>query len=515
MQDNKPVINQESLSDQLTNEFKNDSRQPSGLRVIFFAEMWERFSYYGMRSLLVLYLINSLSYTRDNALALYGIYTGLVYLTPIYGGAIADKYLGKRRAMLIGAFLMVLGHFCMAFESLLYVALGLLIVGNGFFKPNSSSMVGDLYGPEEEGKRAAGYSIFYMGINLGAFLAPLVAGTLGEKVGWHYGFACAGVGMTIGVIQLLMGQDKLGRAGLKEHQNPVDISDVKLVLTWVGASVAFVCAVIYGFEFLSPWLDLLSKTQKLILQLSLLGGILMYLLNSKQHSSGTLSSINPESNAPMSKSDWSRVLAIFIVMLFVIVFWTGFEQAGGTMTLFADQNTDRELFGFLIPASSFQAINPALIILLAPLFSIIWIKLDNSQYVLSDVGKQSIGMIVLGFGFVVMSHAQNLSDTLGRVGPEWLLIVYAIFTLGELMLSPVGLAMVSRVAPAKLSALLMGVWLLSSAVAGYMSGTLESILRNSGLSLYPFLATISISAGVILFILSPFLNKMMSVENSK
>lgn len=515
MLDNNSVINQGSLSDQSTNEFKNDLRQPSGLRVIFFAEMWERFSYYGMRSLLVLYLINSLSYTRDNALALYGIYTGLVYLTPIYGGAIADKYLGKRRTMLIGAFLMVLGHFCMVFESLLYVALGLLIVGNGFFKPNSSSMVGDLYGPEEDGKRAAGYSIFYMGINLGAFLAPLVAGTLGEKVGWHYGFACAGVGMTIGVIQLLMGQDKLGRAGLKEHQNPVDISDVKLVLTWVGASVAFVCAVIYGYEFLSPWLDLLSRTQKLILQLSLLGGILMYLLNSKQHSSGILSSINPEFNAPMSKSDWSRVLAIFIVMLFVIVFWTGFEQAGGTMTLFADQNTDREIFGFLIPASSFQAINPALIILLAPLFSIIWIKLDRSKYSLSDIAKQSLGMIVLGFGFVVMSHAQNLSDTLGRVGPEWLLIVYAIFTLGELMLSPVGLAMVSRVAPAKLSALLMGVWLLSSAVAGYMSGTLESILRNSGLSLYPFLASISISAGVILLILSPFLNRMMNGENSK
>lgn len=514
MLDNNSVINQGSLSDQSTNEFKNDLRQPSGLRVIFFAEMWERFSYYGMRSLLVLYLINSLSYTRDNALALYGIYTGLVYLTPIYGGAIADKYLGKRRAMLIGAFLMVLGHFCMAFESLLYIALGLLIVGNGFFKPNSSSLVGDLYGPGEEGKRSAGYSIFYMGINLGAFLAPLVAGTLGEKVGWHYGFACAGVGMAIGIIQLLMGQDKLGRAGLKDHQNPVDFSDIKLILTWVSASVAFVCAVIYGYEFLSPWLDLLSKTQKVILELLLLGGVLVYLLISKSNSSEMLSN-DHEPNNYMNKSDWSRVTAIFIVMLFVIVFWTGFEQAGGTMTLFADQNTDRELFGFLIPASSFQAINPALIILLAPLFSIVWIKLDNSQYALSDVGKQSIGMIVLGLGFVVMSHAQNLSDTLGPVGPEWLLMVYAIHTLGELMLSPVGLAMVSRVAPAKLSALLMGAWLLSSAVAGYMSGTLESILRNSELSLYPFLATISISAGVILFILSPFLNKMMSVENSK
>ncbi|MBM3359818.1 MAG: peptide MFS transporter [Betaproteobacteria bacterium] len=509
MLDNNSKINQGRLSERLSNEFRNDSHQPSGLRVLFFAEMWERFSYYGMRSLLVLYLINSLSFSRDNALELYGIYTGLVYLTPIYGGAIADKYLGKRRALLIGAFLMVLGHFCMVFESLLYVALGLLIVGNGFFKPNASSLVGELYGLGEEGKRSAGYSIFYMGINLGAFLAPLVAGTLGERVGWHYGFACAGVGMTFGAIQLLMGQDKLGRIGLKEHQNPVDFSDTKLILIWVGASATFVFATIYSFEFFSPWLDSLSKIQKLILELSLLAGVLVYLLNSKSNSPGELSSTAPKSNHSMSKSDWSRVIAILIVMLFVIVFWTGFEQAGGTMTLFAEQNTNRELFGFLIPTSSFQAINPALIILLAPLFSIIWIKLDSSKYSLSDIGKQSLGMIILGLGFLVMSHAQNLSDTLGRVGPEWLFMVYAIHTAGELMLSPVGLAMVSRVSPSKLSALLMGVWLLSSAIAGYMSGTLESILRNSDFSLYPFLATISISAGIILFILSPSLNKMM------
>lgn len=502
------------LPDKLANYYKIGYRQPLGLRVIFFAEMWERFSYYGMRSLLVLYLINALSYTRDNALALYGIYTGLVYLTPIYGGAIADKYLGKRRALLIGAFLMVLGHFCMAFESLLYVALGLLVVGNGFFKPNTSSLVGDLYGPEEEGKRSAGYSIFYMGINLGAFLAPLIAGTLGEKVGWHYGFACAGVGMTLGAIQLLTGQDKLGRAGLKEHQNPVDFSDAKLLFIWVGASVAFVFTVVYGFEFFSPWLDLLSKTQKIILELFSLGGVLFYLLTSNSNSF-TLSSGKSESNDPMSKLEWSRVIAVLIVMLFVIVFWTGFEQAGGTMTLFADTNTDRKIFGFLIPASTFQAINPALIILLAPLFSIMWAKLDSSKYSLSDVGKQSLGMIVLGLGFVVMSHAQNLSDTFGRVGPEWLLMVYALHTVGELMLSPIGLAMVSRVAPAKLSALLMGVWLLSSAIAGYTSGTLESILKNNDFSFYPFLATISISAGVLLFILSPLLNRMMTIENSK
>jgi POT family proton-dependent oligopeptide transporter len=319
--------------------------------------------------------------------------------------------------------------------------------------------------------------------------------------------------MTLGVMQLLLGQAKLGRAGLKEHQNPVDFSDAKLLLTWVGALVAFVCAVIYGFEFFSPWLDQLTKTQKLILELIGLGGVLTYLLNSKSNSAGTLSASHSDSNGPMTASDWARVISVFIVMLFVIVFWTGFEQAGGTLTLFADKNTDREVFGFLIPASSFQAINPALIVLLAPLFSMGWTKLDSSKYALSDVGKQSLGMIVLGLGFVVMSYAQNLSDTIGRVGPQWLFMVYAIHTLGELMLSPIGLAMVSRVAPAKLSALLMGVWLLSSAIAGYMAGALEAILKNSDFSLYPFLATISISAGVILFIISPFLTRMMNSGN--
>ena len=488
---------------------------PPGLRVIFFTEMWERFSYYGMRSLLVLYLVNALGYQRGDALALYGIYTGLVYLTPIYGGAIADKYLGKRRALVIGAVLMVLGHFCMAFEPLLHLALGLLIIGNGFFKPNSTSLVGDLYSVDDP-KRTGGYSIFYMGINLGAFLAPLIAGTLGETFGWHYGFACAGIGMTLGVTQLLAGQAKLGRAGLMEDQEPVGKKDIIPLLIWIVLSFIGVITVVYGWTLVKPLLDGLSSIQRIILELLVFSLTLLYLLRSSPPHAHLHDDEVPntnletvQKNLAMTKADWAKVIGIVIVMVFVIVFWTGFEQAGGTMSLFADQNTQREWFGMTIPASVFQAINPALIVLLAPVFSMLWLRLEKTKYAPNDVAKQALGMMVLGLGFIIMAKAQVLSDQFGKVGPHWLFMVFAVHTLGELMLSPVGLSMVSRVSPSKLSALLMGVWMLSSAIAGYLAGSLEALLKQTDFTLYPFLATISIGAGFILLLLSPYLNQLM------
>ena len=238
-------------------------RQPAGLKVIFFTEMWERFSYYGMRALLVLYLVNSLGYSRDNALALYGLYTGLVYFTPMIGGALADRYLGKRRAAVIGGTVMMLGHIAMTYEPLLHLALGLLIVGNGLFKPNTTSMVGDLYQGENDPRRAGGYSIFYMGVNLGAFLAPLVAGTLGEKVGWHYGFGAAAVGMAAGLTQFLMGQKSLGRAGLKPEQGPITKTDLVPLLTWVGGCVALVVGILLSWKVIGPIYDGLPVLAKI------------------------------------------------------------------------------------------------------------------------------------------------------------------------------------------------------------------------------------------------------------
>ncbi|RQO60641.1 MFS transporter [Paucibacter sp. KBW04] len=479
-------------------------RQPPGLKVIFFAEMWERFSYYGMRALLVLYLVNALGYTRENALALYGMYTGLVYLTPMIGGAIADKYLGKRRAAVIGGTVMMLGHFAMAFEPLMHVALGLLIVGNGFFKANTSSMVGDLYDGESDPRRAGGYSIFYMGINLGAFLAPLVAGTLGEKMGWHYGFGAAGVGMGLGLIQLLWGQKLLGRAGLMPHQKPVGMSDLGLILGWTGASVALVYGVIGAWSVVGPWYGGLPTGLRVGLAVAFIVGLLLAIARPSKDSE----------LPPMSSQDWGRVLGIVIVMVFVIAFWTGFEQAGGTMSLFADKQTDREFFGTVIPTTWFQSINPLTIVLLAPVFALLWTRLDQSRYALSDVAKQALGMIVLGLGFLVMTQAQSIADLNGKVGAQWLALVYVIHTIGELMLSPVGLSMVSRIAPARLAALLMGVWFLSSAAANYLAGTLEHMLEGTGIPLYPFLAGLSIGAGVLLFLITPLLNRLMGLRKT-
>ena len=247
---------------------------PRGLFVIFATEMWERFSYYGMRAILVYYLTQSMGYQREDALALYGIYTALVYLTPILGGWLADRYLGLRKGAVVGATVMVLGHFAMAVPSLLHVALGLLIAGNGFFKPNTSSMVGECYDGKDDPRRDGGYSIFYMGINLGAFFSPLVCGTLGEKYGYHYGFAAAGVGMAIGLVTLVSLQGILGRAGLREGQSPVGARDVPGIAAWTIASVAVVYAVVYGWSPIGAFLHTLPTWVTTVIGLAMILGFL-------------------------------------------------------------------------------------------------------------------------------------------------------------------------------------------------------------------------------------------------
>jgi proton-dependent oligopeptide transporter, POT family len=471
--------------------------------VIFFTEMWERFSYYGMRALLVLYLVNALGYSRDNALALYGMYTGLVYLTPLIGGAFADRYLGKRRAAVIGGAVMVLGHFAMAFEPLLHVALGLIIVGNGFFKPNTTAMVGDLYDSVDDPRRAGGYSIFYMGVNLGAFMSPLIAGTLGEKLGWHWGFGAAGVGMFIGLCQFLWQQKALGRAGLMADQGPITTADVPRLAAWTAGCAAFVVGAIELWKLVGPAFSALPTAVQAISALTLVGGSIWLIVKPDAKDVG---------HTPMDRAEWGRVIAIVIVMVFVIAFWTGFEQAGGTMALFADENTNRMVSGFEVPASWFQSINPLVIVALAPVFAVLWTRLDQSRFKLGDTLKQAMGMVVLGLGFIVMAMAQGLADTGVKVGMQWLAIVFFIHTLGELMLSPVGLSMVSRVAPAKVVSLMMGVWFLSSAAANYLAGVMEQLLRGSGYSLYPFLAAFAIGAGVLLAILSPLLERLMKAR---
>ncbi|MFZ5550493.1 MAG: peptide MFS transporter [Pseudomonadota bacterium] len=471
---------------------------PPGLKIIFMTEMWERFSYYGMRALLVLYLVNAAGMQREDALHLYGLYTGLVYLTPLVGGAIADRWLGARRAAVIGAAIMMLGHFAMAFPSLLNLALGLLIVGNGFFKPNTTAMVGLLYAPDDP-RRAGGYTIFYMGVNVGAFLAPLVAGTLGESVGWHWGFASAGVGMAIGLVVLCSGQHLLGSAGLREGQGPLGWRDTPLVAGWCIAAMLLVQAVLTA----APMLTALWSPLPLALKFALGIGAALGL--------GWLALRQPDGHTePLTKAERGRVLAIAITAFFVVFFWMGYEQAGGSMTLFADTQTDRHAFGWEIPASWFQTINPAAIVLLAPAFAAFWTWLDRSRYALPDPAKQACGMLVLGLGFVLMVIAQSRAEQFGSVGPQWLATVYLLHAIGELMLSPVGLSQVSRIAPPRLLGLLMGVWLMANAVANYLAGALEGLLAGSGVPLYVFLLGSSLGAGALLLALSPWIQRLAS-----
>ena len=390
-------------------------RHPAALPMLFFTEMCERFSYYGMRALLVLYLVNALDYERADALALYGTYTALVYLTPIVGGYLADRWLGYRKAILIGGTVMAMGHFAMAFPDLLKLALGLLIIGNGFFKPNISTLLGTLY-REHDPRRDGGFTIFYIGINLGALLSPLVAGTLGERIGWHWGFASAGVGMLFALTQFVVSQHKLGDAGLPAGKDRLDARDGLQVVIISALMIPLVYAVLGAWNAVAPVWNGIGTGFKIGVPVAAFIAFLAW------------------QQRACTREEWHRVLAIVIMGVFVVFFWMGFEQAGGTMNLFADKLTDRALFGWEIPASYFQGINPLLIVLLGPLFSILWTRWDQSRYALPTPAKMGVGMIVLGAGFIVLAIAQGRADSLGKVGPQWLFFVYLLHTVGELCL---------------------------------------------------------------------------------
>lgn len=419
---------------------------PRGLYVLFFTEMWERFSYYGMRALLMLYMVEALHFDVRKSSGIYGWYTGLVYLTPMLGGYLADRYLGQRKAILIGGVLMALGHFAMAFEPLpfFYGALALLILGNGFFKPNISVVVGKLYA-ENDPRRDGAFTIFYMGINMGAFLSPLICGTLGQKVDWHWGFAAAGIGMVLGLGVYLFGQRWLGDVGK------------------VPARAA---------------------AQK-----------------------------SGEKAAPLTRKDWERLAVIVILGLIGnIVFWLAFEQAGSSLTLFADHATDLRLpfIDWHMPSSWFQSFNPLFIMLFAPIFSVIWLKLAKRNREPSTPMKFVLGLVLLALGFVAMTVAGALYDKSGPVSMGWLSVSYLFQTWGELCLSPVGLSMVTKLAPARFASLMMGVWLASSALANFASGLVAG--EYESMSKATFFAMPVVTAGgtaLLLLLLVKPLRKMM------
>lgn len=439
---------------------------PRGLGLLFITEMWERFSYYGMRAILVLYLVNALKWDTPHAANLYGTYTMLVYLTPVIGGFLADRLIGTRRSLVIGSLVISLGHFTLAFPGMttFYAGLGLIVIGTGFFKSNVSTMVGQIY-REGDPRRDAGFTIFYVGINVGAFLGPIICGGLAQstRFGWHWGFAAAGVGMLLGLAGYLWGRDKylpgIGvrparaeSAKLREAARPADGRSSNVVLHGaIGVVAGGVLAWFLGDG-------------------SLLG-ILMGVVIGPALTISLLGSHGEERK---------RVIALFIVVFFVIFFWAAYEQTGSSMNLFADKNTDLHAGSFMIPSSWFQSVNPADIVIFAPIFAWMWTALGRRGREPSTAMKMVLGLALLATGFLFMVIGGSRADTGVLVSPFWLVAAYTFHTWGELCLSPVGLSYVTKVAPVRFASLLMGVWFLANAAANKIAGAVAAFTPTPG-----------------------------------
>jgi POT family proton-dependent oligopeptide transporter len=330
--------------------------------------MWERFSYYGMRALLVLYLVNSLNYSESDALHIYAVYTGLVYLTPLIGGYLADRFLGAQKSIFIGGLTMMIGHFLMAFPDYLYLAIGMLIIGNGYFKPNISSLLGRLY-KSNDLRRDSGFSIFYVGINLGAFLAPLIVGYVGETINWHYGFAIAGFGMLAGLIQFSYGQNKIINEDTTHQSKKLKLADWGLISIISIINIPLILLILEVNEVLNNFF--------FEILLAVIVIIFSYLFTRKKQ-------------LISAKEDLKKIIYIGVLSVFVIFFWVGFEQAGGSLTLFANNSVDRNFLGFIIPASFFQSINPLIIILIGPMIANFWLRVDRSKNNINTPSKNGV-----------------------------------------------------------------------------------------------------------------------------
>lgn len=460
------------VMDNVDAEVKIKKGHPKGLYLLFFTEMWERFSYYGMRGILMLYLTKTwleggLSIDPQHASLIYGFFTGFVYFTPLIGGWLADKYLGQRKAISIGGIVMMLGQlalFAINTHAGLYLGLVLLIIGNGFFKPNISTMVGGLYA-EGDKRRDAAFSIFYMGINLGAFMAPLVIGYLTDELfstrnaggeiisyGYRYGFLASAIGMLLGQLMFnTLGKKYLGELGVKP-------------------------------------------------------------LGSKKNQA--VNSLGESLNQPLNKAEKDRIGVIFIFFFFAIFFFAGFEQAGSSLTLYTDKFIDRTVFGdFTIPTAWFQSVNPLFIVLLAPLFAILWQSDLGGR--LSTPIKMGSGMIILGIGFFFMLGAVaerggDIDNPAIKASIWWLVLTYLTHTIGELCLSPVGLSVVTKLSPPRLASLLMGVWLLSSFFANILGGFLASYVEALGAGkIFLYISIFVIVCGVAMIALNKKIVNMM------
>ncbi|HHP7237397.1 peptide MFS transporter [Longibacter sp.] len=489
---------------------------PSGLATLFFTELWERFSYYGMRALLVLFMVAAaagsnpgLGFDTAKATAVYGLYTFFVYVLSLPGGWVADNIWGQRRAVLVGGIVIAAGHFTMAGPliglpdiSTFYLGLALIVVGTGLLKPNVSSMVGDLY-PEGGARRDAGFSIFYMGINIGAILGPLLCGWLAEsgmlglEANWHAGFSLAGFGMLAGLISYQVGADRLGDAGLLEtDQSPPELQATKR--RFYTAALAF-ALVIVGVGYLLSTGALGITLQELAqylgyLVVAITVAFFGYIIFFGGH----------------NRQEQKRLGVIFWLFILAAVFWSGFEQAGSSLNLFAKELTDRDIMGTLVPASTLQLINPLFIVIFAPIFGGLWTWLANRSKNPSIPVKFGLGLFGLAGGFFVLSWGAANATAQDPVTPAWLIVTYFLHTCGELCLSPVGLSSMTKLAPENRVGQMMGIWFVAAALgnlfAGLLAGQLEALAPSN---LFWMVAWITSGAGIIALLASPFVKPLM------
>ena len=482
---------------------------PRGLFVLFFAEMWERFSYYGMRALLIFYLVQHWMFSDEQASVIYGAYTALVYITPVIGGYLADRYLGQRKAVLFGAVLLTFGHFLMAFEgdggqgaaeiNIFWLALAFIIVGSGFLKANISVIVGQLY-PRTDARRDPAYTIFYMGINLGAALGSLIAGYLGQTYGWSYGFGAAGVGMLLGLIVFVWGKPLL--MGKGESPDPA-----RLAKPVAGIKFEWL---LYIISFLS-----VGVIWTLIQYQALVGGLLMV--------AGAIlvGYVLFTAVFKLPAQDRDRILAAMFLIIGSILFWALFEQAGSSLNLYTDRQVDRVIFGWDVPSSMFQSINAIYIVLLGPVFASLWLFLAKRGLEPSTPAKFGLALVQLGLGFLVLVAGATAAGA-GNLTPViFIFLIYLLHTMGELCLSPVGLSAMNRLAPAHMASLIMGTWFFASATGNFAAGLIAAATGAEGAGpervteVYSTVGWTAVVVGVGVFVISPLIKRLMHLDTLK
>ena len=472
---------------------------PRGLSTLFFTEMWERFSYYGMRALLVLFMTDlvasgGLGMTDVTATAIYGLYTFSVYAVALPGGWIADRLMGQRQAVLYGGIVIAAGHFALAVPTTtaFYVGLTLIVLGTGLLKPNVSAIVGDLY-PEGGARRDAGFSVYYMGINIGAFAGPLICGFLGEGINWHPGFSAAGVGMLFGVMQYVWGWRYLGDAGQLRAQGVEERAGaVRGLLGGIG--VVVVLTLVFGILQLTGFLSLsilsvAQGTSVIITVVVIVYFAYLFLFGD----------LDPEER--------KRVALIPVLFVAAAVFWSGFEQAGSSMNLFAERLTDRRMFGWEAPATWLQSVNPLFIIICAPLFGGLWLRLGSRNP--SIPVKFTYGLLQLGLGFLVLAWGATFVSDGDGVSPMWLVVTYFFHTTGELCLSPVGLSSITKLSPKRLVGQMMGIWFMAAALGNLLAGLLAGLIERLPLpQLFGAVGIIAAGAGGVLLLASGPLRRL-------